>query len=100
MTPELYTKVVELEREFQRIGKQKLRLSEFSGNLFLQAEAYGCGGDGRDIAETTAECVKIFLTAQPEYIMDVCKVLIEWADKEAKVCQDNIKDIRKKVEEL
>ena len=100
MTPELYTKVVELEREFQRIGRQKLRLSELSDNLLLQAEAYGCGGDGKDIAETTAESVKIFLTAHPEYILDVCHDLILWADKEASICVTAIEDIKDQVSKL
>ena len=100
MTPEQYSKAIEIEREFQSNGKERQHLNEFSGNLFLQAEAYGCGGEVEEIAGTTAESVKIFLELHPERIMEVCQVLMEWADAESTKLRKHVDELKERVAAL
>lgn len=100
MTPEQYQKAVEIEREFQVIGKDKIHLKELSNNLFLQAEAYGCGQHGKDVAETTAESIHIYLDLHPERIMEVCEVLMKWAGAEAAKIDKQVAELKKRVETL
>ena len=100
MTKETFTEAVRLQREFESCAKDKMKFEELSSNMLLQAESYGCGTSGNEIAKTLSECIKIFVKAKPEYTLDLCSAIVAWSDAKAKQCAANIENIKKEVEEL
>lgn len=103
MKPELYTKVVELEREFQYEAKLKRDLEELSNNMFLQAEAHAFVESTvkeEDIIEAISEVVETFLKNHPDWIDDFCGNIITWAQKETKTRARCIREIKKEVKKL
>ena len=100
MTIEKFQQAIDIQREYESTYKSRKIYDELSSNLYLQAEAYGCGQRGKDIAETASECVKIFFEQSPEDIMEMCQVLIEWSDKKKKKCDEYIEKLKNEVKEL